>query len=95
MAMLSPSSDRGAERSPGSRFSRAARAAPAQTARSQVTSDRPMLSPAIGHSRSARKRKVSRLNTEKVVKPPQMPVMTNWRIRALTMSRPPGSVRLA
>ena len=51
-----------------------------------------MLRPAIGQSLAARKLKVSRLNTENVVNPPQMPVITNWRVRALTMSLPPGSV---
>jgi len=72
------------DHSPACRLMREARRWPRQAAPSQAAMETPMLAPASTRSPAAARRKVSRLNTEKVVKPPQMPVMTNclWRVLA-------------
>jgi hypothetical protein len=54
-----------------------------------------MFSPAAASFPDWAKRNVSRLNIEKVVNPPQMPVMTNCRWRVLAKTRPPGLVSVA
>src|SRR6266581_2264664 len=72
-----------------------ARAWPAQTETKHSTIDAPMLPPARNHSPSFNKLSVCRLNEEKVVNPPQIPTITNWRVVEPTKTRPSGPVSAA
>src|SRR5580693_492836 len=65
---------------------------PAQTAIRHNATDRPILPPARNHSPSFTRLSVCKLNEENVVKPPQMPTITNCRAVEPTKTRPSGPV---
>src|SRR4029077_18002376 len=65
---------------------------PSQTATRQSTTEPTTLPPTWSHSPSLARLSVWRLNEEKVVKPPRIPVMTNWRVVVPANMRPSGPV---
>src|ERR1051325_5979014 len=72
-----------------------ARMCPSQTAIRQSSTEPATLAPACNHSRSCKSLSVCRLNEEKVVYPPQMPIMKNCLPVGPIKRRPPGSVNVA
>ena len=65
------------------------------TAVNQATIEIPTFAPAVNRCPARASCRVSRLNAENVVKPPQMPVMTKWRWRGPANTRPSGAVNVA
>src|ERR1700730_6327225 len=77
------------------RLRRTARMWPTQAATSERTTTNRRYKPASEMSPRSNRIKVSRLIAEKVVKPPQIPPMTNCRPAGPTSMRPSGAVRAA